>query len=192
MARLHGIKEVDTDNTYWGVASSLWFNHCPHRCFNCWNDETWERDDSLEIDNDKVVETVLKHLDSYGMKKDLSVLGGEPFSPFNVNDLAYILKAVKRVRPQTRILGWTGYELHVLKRSHFFKEALSLFDVLVCGRYIDELNCHGEGRLYGSKNQYVVDVQSSLGEQVVYIEKGEEFQDLETLFLEKQQRRSLN
>lgn len=32
MARLHDIKEVDLENTYWGVSTSLWFNHCPHHC----------------------------------------------------------------------------------------------------------------------------------------------------------------
>ena len=47
-------------------------------------------------------------------------------------------------RPDTRILAWSGYEFHVLKRSKYMREALEFVDVIVCGRYIDEWNCHGQ------------------------------------------------
>lgn len=183
MARLHDIKEVDLENTYWGVATSLWFNHCPHRCFNCWNDETWELDEHLEIDNDEVIERTLKALDAYGIEKDLTLLGGEPFSPSNLKDLMYILEHIKAIRPETKVLAWSGYEFHVLKRSLNMKEALRYVDVLVCGRYVDEWNCHGQGKMYGSENQYIVDVQKSLNNgQTSYIEKGLKFQNLEEEF----------
>lgn len=187
MARLHDIKEVDIENTYWGVSTSLWFNHCPHECFNCWNEKTWKKDTSLEISNDEVVARTLEYLDSFGMKKDLTLLGGEPFSPENVRDLIYILTKIKEARPSTRILSWSGYEFHVLKRTKLFLKALTFVDVIVCGRYIDELNCHKEGLMYGSKNQYIVDVQESLKGKTVYIEKGEAFQDLEKLFEEERE-----
>ena len=183
MARLHDIKEVDLENTYWGIATSLWFNHCPHRCFNCWNDETWELDEHLEIDNDEVIERTLKALDAYGIEKDLTLLGGEPFSPSNLKDLMYILEHIKAIRPETKVLAWSGYEFHVLKRSLNMKEALRHVDVLVCGRYVDEWNCHGQGKMYGSENQYIVDVQKSLNNgQTSYIEKGLKFQNLEEKF----------
>lgn len=182
MARLHDIKEVDLENTYWGVATSLWFNHCPHHCFNCWNEETWGIDEGLEVPNDEVIKKTLHYLDSYGMKKELTLLGGEPFSPYNVKDLAYILSEIKKARPETRVLSWSGYEFHVLKRSKYMREALKFVDVIVCGRYIDEWNCHGQNKMYGSENQYVVDVQASLfSGETVYIEKGQKFQNLEEL-----------
>lgn len=182
MARLHDIKEFDLENTYWGVATSLWFNHCPHECFGCWNQETWGRDDTLEIPNDQVVAHTLQYLDSCAMAKDLTLLGGEPFSPYNVKDLAYILTRIKEVRPETRVLSWSGYEFHVLKKSKYMREALRYVDVIVCGRYIDEWNCHGQNKMYGSENQYIVDVQASLASgETVYIEKGKQFQDLERL-----------
>lgn len=191
MARLHDIKEVDLENTYWGVATSLWFNHCPHECFNCWNDETWQKDDGLEIPNDEVVDKTLEYLDSFGMNKTLTLLGGEPFSPYNVKDLSYILKNVKEIRPHTKILSWSGYEFHVLKKSKYMREALQYVDVIVCGRYIDEWNCHGQNKMYGSENQYIVDVKESLRTgETVYIEKGNKFQNLEEL--SKTKRRDLN
>lgn len=117
------------------------------------------------------------------MNKNLTLLGGEPFSPYNVKDLAYILKKVKEARPQTKILSWSGYEFHVLKRSKHMLEALQYVDIIVCGRYIDEWNCHGQNKMYGSENQYVVDVQKSLSDKkTFYIEKGEKFQNLEEIF----------
>lgn len=63
------------------------------------------------------------------------------------------------------------------------REALALVDVMVCGRYIDEWNCHGQGKMYGSENQYIVDVNQSLvNNQTIYIEKGIKFQNLEKEF----------
>lgn len=194
MARLHDIKEVDLENTYWGVSTSLWFNHCPHHCFGCWNDSTWDLDDSLEMPNDVVVEKTLTYLDSYGMSKDLTLLGGEPFSPYNIKDLVYILQEIKSKRPDTRILAWSGYEFHVLKRSKYMREALEFVDVIVCGRYIDDWNCHGQNKMYGSENQYIVDVKKSLASgTTTYIEKGLKFQNLELLAEEaKRGRRLIN
>ena len=67
MARLHDLKHVDIDNCYWGMATSLWFNGCPHKCVGCYNAETWDIDDNLYIDNDSVVEETLFALDEFGL-----------------------------------------------------------------------------------------------------------------------------
>lgn len=182
MARLHDIKRDDYENTYWGLASSIWFNHCPHRCIGCWNAETWDLDESLEVDNAKVVEELLNGFDMHGVHRDLTVLGGEPFSPFNVEDLYYILTKVKEARPETKVLAWSGYEYRVLSKTKKLKKALPLIDVLVCGRFIQELKCEDTTKMYGSENQYIVDVQKSLAKgKTVYIEKGEAFGYIERL-----------
>lgn len=123
------------------------------------------------------------------MNKSLTLLGGEPFSPYNVKDLSYILKNVKDIRPNTKILSWSGYEFHVLKKSKYMREALQYVDIIVCGRYIDEWNCHGQNKMYGSENQYIVDVKESLRTgETVYIEKGNKFQNLEELSKNKKER----
>ena len=184
MARLHDIKEIDLDNTYWGIATSLWFNHCPHRCLwlGCWNEETWDKDDSLTVDNDEVIEKTLKYLDSYSVPKNLTLLGGEPFSPYNLDDLDYILSSIKSSRPNTRVLAWSGYEFHVLKSSPRFLNIIKNIDVLVCGRFMEEYKCKDTTKMYGSENQYIVDVQKSLSTgQTAYIEKGEQFLGLEEM-----------
>ena len=182
MARMHDIKKDDLENTYWGVATSLWFNHCPHRCPGCWNQETWDLDEELEIDNDEVIEKTLRYLDSNGVNRSLTLLGGEPFSPYNLDDLYYILSSIKESRPTTKILSWSGYEFFVLKKSPKFRRVLEFVDVLVCGRFLEQYKCKDTTKMYGSENQYIVDVQASLKEgETIYIEKGEQFLGLEEM-----------
>lgn len=180
MVRLHNIKRDDFENTFWGVSTSLWFNHCMFRCEGCWNERTWELDESLYRDNDEVVKEVLTYLDYYGMKRHLTLLGGEPFSPYNLEDALYIVRKVKEQRPKTKVLSWTGYEFHVIKKSPKLRELMKEIDVLVCGRFMKELKCQDTKKMYGSENQYIVDVKASLLKgETVYLEKGEYFLNLE-------------
>lgn len=167
MARLHDLKHVDLDNCYWGISTSLWFNHCPHRCVGCWNAETWDKNESLERPNKEIIEEVLFALDEFGMPKDLTLLGGDPLSPFNIKDVVEILTAVKTARPQTRILCWTGYRWENLIRNKVLGQALPLIDILIDGKYEQKL--HVENHKYGSSNQLVIDVQKSLqlGEKII-------------------------
>lgn len=190
MARLHDIKKDDMENTYWGIATSLWFNHCPHRCPGCWNQETWDVDESLEIDNDEVIERTLRYLDSNGINRSLTLLGGEPFSPYNLDDLNYILSSIKLSRPDTKVLSWSGYEFHVLKSSPRYLDVIKNIDILVCGRFLEKYKCKDTTKMYGSENQYIVDVQESLSiGQTVYIEKGEQFLGLEEMRIKRRSQR---
>ena len=160
MARLHDLKHVDLDNCYWGMATSLWFNGCQHRCIGCWNPITHDIDDNLYIDNDSVVEETLFALDEFGLKKDLSLLGGDPLAPSNIEDTIYILSKIKEQRPETRVLCWTGYRWEQLVNNKFFNRVLPFIDILIDGKYEKEL--HIEGHKFGSSNQKVVDVKQSL------------------------------
>lgn len=159
MARLHDLKHVDLDNCYWGMATSLWFNGCVHFCEGCWNAETWSVDKSLERPNEEIIEETLLALDEFGLKKDLTLLGGDPLAHYNINDAIEILKAVKEKRPETRVVCWTGFTWGQL-RGKAHQEALQYIDILIDGRYVKEL--HIEGHKYGSSNQLVIDVQKSL------------------------------
>lgn len=173
MARLHDLKHVDLDNCYWGVSTSLWFNGCPHRCLGCWNIETHDIDSSLERPNKEIIEETLLALDEFGMKKDLTLLGGDPLAPYNLKDLLEILDAVKERRPETRVVCWTGYTWEQL-RHPLQKKVLEHIDILIDGRYEKEL--HIEGHKFGSSNQRVIDVKKSLeGHEVV--EAPENYED---------------
>lgn len=167
MARLHLIRETDLHNCYWGISTSLWFNGCPHRCVGCWNEETWEINNDLFIDNREVISRTLKALDN-PIRKDLTLLGGEPLMPkANLDDVIEIVSEIKRVRPSTRVLCWTGFKMEYLMKHKQFVEALKLIDILIDGRFEQELRVHN--KKYGSSNQRIIDVKETLatGEIVI-------------------------
>ena len=156
MARLHVIRQLDVANTYWGPAVSLFFNYCPWHCKGCWNSETWELNESLEIPNDEVVDRVIQALDVGEIKKDLSLLGGDPLADKNRDDLEYILQKVLDQRPTTKVLCWTGYTWAKCKDF----SVMQYIDILIDGLYIEKLRVLG--KKYGSSNQKVIDVPKSL------------------------------
>ena len=156
MARLHTIRKLDVANTYWGPAVSLFFNYCPWHCKGCWNSETWELDNSLEIPNEEVVKQVIEALDAGGIKKDLTLLGGDPLADPNRDDVQYIIREVRKARPDTRVLCWTGY---IWKNCKDF-EVVKDIDILIDGLFVEKLKVLG--KKYGSSNQRIIDVQESL------------------------------
>lgn len=94
------------------------------------------------------------------MPKDLTLLGGDPLSPWNIKDVVEILVAVKQARPQTRVLCWTGYTWRQLAGNKMLGSALPYIDILIDGRY--EKDLHVDGHKFGSSNQTIIDVQQSL------------------------------
>lgn len=167
LARLHLIRETDLHNCYWGVSTSLWFNGCPHKCVGCWNEDTWEIDESLEMPNELIIQRSLEALDK-PIKKDLTLLGGEPLMPkYNLDDTIEIVSAIKKARSHTRVLCWTGFTMEVMMRSKAFRPALELIDIIIDGKYMKDL--HIKGKKYGSTNQRVIDVKQSLAENKVVL-----------------------
>lgn len=156
MARIHEIRKFDVVNTYWGPAVSIFFNFCPHKCKGCWNEETWKFNPDLHVPNETIVKEVIEALDAEGVHKDLSLLGGEPLASKNREDMLYILQKVLEARPETKVLCWTGYTWNQVKDL----EIMQYIDVLIDGRYVQELRVLG--KKYGSSNQRIIDVKASL------------------------------
>lgn len=169
MARLHTLREFDIANTYWGPAVSLFFNYCPWHCKGCWNEETWKLDKSLEIPNDEVVDKIIKALDADGVHKDLTLLGGDPLADLNLEDVEYIVGKVKELRPETKVLCWTGFTWKMVKDYPI----MNMIDILIDGRFVEKLKVYG--KKYGSSNQKIIDVQKSLkeGKLILAPEKAE-------------------
>lgn len=168
MAYLHQIKKYDMENSYKGASVSLWLNHCPHSCSGCWNRETWERNESLYQDNDKVVQEVKESLGQGVFQLNtLALLGGDPLSPKNIQDTIYIVKALKEWRPDLNVICWTGFTWEQVVGSKLLKPILEYLDVLVDGRFMIDRKV--EGKKYGSDNQRAIDVQRTLSEGTIRI-----------------------
>ena len=148
------IRKMDISNGP-GVRVSIFMQGCEFHCKNCFNPETWDFKKGKEF-TDKTIERVLKLADKEYIQ-GLSILGGEPMHPKNIDNTLKLVKVFKEKYPEKDIWVWSGFLFDNLKD----KEVLKYINVLVDGQYKDEL--HDFRLKYrGSSNQRVIDVQKSL------------------------------
>lgn len=139
-----------------GVRVSIFMQGCSFNCKNCFNQETHDFNGGKDFTQD-TVNRVLELCDKDYIE-GLSILGGEPMHPRNIQGTTALAKAFKEKFPNKSLWVWSGF---TFDRDLKDKEALKYVDVLVDGQYIDELrNPKLEWR--GSSNQRVINVQESL------------------------------
>lgn len=160
------IKKTDIANGN-GVRVSLFVSGCRNACPGCFQPETWDFSYGKPFTAETVSEIFQALRPSY--IQGLTVLGGEPFEPENQRDLLPLLKKIRRELPSKDIWMYTGYLLDQdlldggRKHIEVTDELLSMVDVLVDGRFVEELKditlpfC-------GSSNQRLIDVPASLKE----------------------------
>ena len=160
--RYNLIRKMDISNGP-GVRVSIFMQGCAFHCKNCFNPETWSFEAGEEF-TDKTIEEVLKLCEQSHIK-GLSILGGEPMHPINIEGTTKLAKAFKERFPEKSLWAWSGFKFDEDLKG---KEVLNYLDVLVDGQYVDELH---DFRLKwrGSSNQRVIDVQKSLKENKVVL-----------------------
>ena len=154
------IKDCDIANGI-GVRITLFVSGCTNHCKNCFQPQTWDFDFG-EPFTEETEEKLLEML-----KPDyingLTLLGGEPMEPQNQRALVPFLKRVREAYPNKNIWCFTGFTYEILKtdgshpRCEVTDEMLSLIDVLVDGRYVDELKALTL-QFRGSSNQRLIDM----------------------------------
>ena len=148
-----------------GVRVSIFLQGCEFHCKNCFNAETWNFDKGEEF-TDKTLEKLL-NLCSEDYIEGLSILGGEPLHPRNIDGTIKIAKAFRERYPKKTLWVWSGY----LFENVVNKDIFNYIDVLVDGQYVDELH---DFRLKwrGSSNQRVIDIKKTLKtNEIVLLEK---------------------
>ena len=161
------IRKMDISNGP-GVRVSIFMQGCAFNCKECFNPETHDFNGGKEF-NDDTINEVLKLCDNENVK-GLSILGGEPMHPKNVEGTAKLAKTFKEKFPDKNVWVWSGFKFDQdLKNNEQDKEALKYIDVLVDGQYVDALR-NPTLQWRGSSNQRVIDVQKSLqGNDVVLL-----------------------
>ena len=157
------IKDCDIANGE-GVRVSLFVSGCTNRCKNCFQPQTWDFHYGQPFTED----TEQKLLDMLAPSyiNGLTVLGGEPFEPENQRCLAPFLRRVRATYPQKTIWAFSGFTLEELQsdgshpRCEVTDEMLSLLDVLVDGRFVEELKDISL-RFRGSSNQRLIDLSAT-------------------------------
>ena len=154
------IKDNDIANGN-GITMSLWTQFCPHRCKGCHNPQTWGLEGGKEF-TDKDLEYMLENINKNGIERNLSILGGEPLCPLNVDGVIEVCKKFKEVYPNKIIYLWTGYTLEEFDDKQM--EILKYIDILIEGRFILEQR-DLTLKFRGSSNQRVIDVKESLKQE---------------------------
>lgn len=163
--RYNIIRKMDISNGP-GVRVSIFMQGCTFHCKNCFNSETWDFNGGKEFNNDTIDEVL--NLCNQGHIKGLSILGGEPMHPNNIEGTTKLAKAFKEKYPDKTLWVWSGFKFDEALKD---KEVMNYVDVLVDGQYVDELH-NPKLKWKGSANQRVIDVQKSLKEnEIVLFEK---------------------
>ena len=149
------IRKMDISNGP-GVRVSIFMQGCAFHCENCFNKETWDFNGGTDF-TEETIKKVLELCD-----KDyivgLSILGGEPMHPNNIDGTTALAKAFKEKFPNKNLWVWSGY---LFDKDLKDKEVLKYIDVLVDGQFINNLH-NPTLKWKGSSNQRVIDVQKSL------------------------------
>lgn len=172
------IRSMDISNGE-GIGVSLFVQGCDFHCKNCFNSETWEFSKGQEW-NDKTKNQFLKLIEKPFIQR-VSILGGEPLHPKNVQNVLKIVDEIRVSYPTKNIWLYTGYTweqiMHPvitdinseqLKMLQMRKELVNKCDVLIDGKYVDELrdvSLHWRG----SSNQRVINVQETLKQNQIVL-----------------------
>ncbi len=157
--RYNLIRKMDISNGP-GVRVSIFMQGCSFHCKNCFNQETWDFEGGREFTDDTINKVL--ELCNKPEVKGLSILGGEPMHPTNIEGTTKLAKAFKEKYPEKNIWAWTGFKYEDIKD----KEVFNYIDVLVDGQYKDELH-DPTLKWKGSSNQRVIDIKKSKNENKI-------------------------
>lgn len=177
--RYSQIRSMDISNGE-NIGVSLFVQGCHFHCNNCFNSDTWNFDGGKEW-TAGTKKQFLKLINRPYIKR-ISFLGGECLANENLNGIYDIILSVKRGYPDKKIWMHTGYNFNEifnpvitddldLERDRLIelrKEIVKLVDVLIDGRFINELK-DPKLKFRGSSNQRVIDVQETLKQDKIIL-----------------------
>jgi anaerobic ribonucleoside-triphosphate reductase activating protein len=146
-----------------GIRTILWVSGCRCNCPGCHNPETWDFNAGSKSTEQNLNELI--QLTNKTYIKGCTISGGHPLDPYNVNEVTYILKEIKKNCFNKDIWIYTGYRVNI---DFLFENEWSQYcDVLVDGPFIQELK-DLKLKFRGSSNQRIIDVQASLKNKKIF------------------------
>lgn len=158
------IRKYDVANGT-GIRTVIFVTGCTHNCRNCFNKE-YQDFNYGEVWTEAETEKVIEFLKDDNVS-GLTLLGGEPMQNL---ELIQVLKAVKD-KVEKPIWVYSGYTYEEILENEKRTELLKLCDVLVDGRFVEELK-DLKLKFRGSSNQRIIDVKKSMeqGKVVLFME----------------------
>lgn len=133
-----------------GVRDVIFTQGCPHHCSGCHNQNTWDMNGG-EV---RLSGSILRELSD--SQNDITISGGEPLSQWSA-----LLRLLELINEQTdkRVWLYTGYTVDL--NQNFYKVLARYVDVIVDGKFVDELK-DPDLLFRGSSNQRLVDIKASV------------------------------
>lgn len=155
MSKIAGIYWDDTAAAP-GISLSVYFSGCHFHCPGCHNPEAQNFNYGQELTADLIKEILVK-LQKNGVKRRLSILGGEPLNPENRQAVADLIHVCKDTYPDLIIYIWTGYTIDELlaETNADIKYILKHITCLIDGRYEQDKR-DTTLPLRGSSNQRII------------------------------------
>ena len=140
-----------------GVRTVIWTQGCSHNCPFCQNPQTHDFNGGEEFD----VEDIKEELKNLENQDGITLSGGDPM--FQIEPILEIAKYAKMIG--LNVWCYTGFTyeqvLNLGKKNPKYLELLKYLDVLVDGKFINELK--NLNLLFrGSENQRLIDVPKTL------------------------------
>lgn len=137
-----------------GVRVSLFVSGCRNRCKGCFNPETWDFNYGETFTEDAFRE--IYEAMSPDHIAGLTILGGDPMEPENIEMITLISKNIKDWFPDKTIWIYTGYKYEDLKDLAIMR----YIDVLVDGQFIESKKDISL-QFKGSSNQRIIDIPAT-------------------------------
>ncbi|NLS13328.1 anaerobic ribonucleoside-triphosphate reductase-activating protein [Vibrio sp. SM6] len=119
-----------------GTRCTLFVSGCVHQCRGCYNQSTW-RLDSGEPFTQEAEDRIIADLnDTRIRRRGLSLSGGDPLHPANIEAVLRLVKRVREECPGKDIWLWSGYRLEELDAAQ--REVVNLVDTLIDGKFEQE------------------------------------------------------
>lgn len=155
MIEISGIRKESLEDGK-GIRTVIYLQGCNHECFNCQNPHTWEWGKGQLVS----IQYLLNTVENDVLSKGVTFSGGCPMC----NAKILIPLAEKLKEYNYNIWLYCGEQIETLRGEQL--ELLQYVDVLIDGRYIDELR-DDTLAFRGSSNQRIIDVQESLKQNTV-------------------------
>ena len=161
--RYHNITKADMLNGE-GLRVVLWLAGCSHHCQACQNPITWNPNDGLVFD-EKAKKEVFDELEK-DWCSGITFSGGDPLYLGNREGVSSLVSEIRSKFPDKNIWCYTGFDFEkdvmgtMAKKSETTRELLKYIDVVVDGRYKEDLKDY-HLKYCGSSNQRVINVQKN-------------------------------
>ncbi len=160
-----GIYKADCLNGT-GFRVVLFVSGCSHGCKGCQNQQTWSPNIGTPF-TDETIAHIIEALRPSHIA-GLTLSGGDPLFKRNFGEIMKLLKRVRSEFSDKTVWLYSGYTFEQVKSDLNLRQILPYIDVMVDGKFEQEL-LDKTLKFRGSSNQRLVDVKQSITQQNVVL-----------------------